>query len=186
MLKAISDYCIFIGIVFFICAVISYVIMKVRTDKIIKGDESLRDLTTFYKKKWNNKKLSLTGQLFIVIVPDTTRAYILAKLTFRLRLAFVKRSYDTISLFRSAPGSAHRARRRDRRWLPGRGVLRCAPRPVRSRRTRKAAREASRRIPFEHLSVRPRRSSRKGQSRRSRNSLLPCARRQREAVDRLR
>ena len=65
MLKAISDYCIFIGIVFFICAVISYVIMKVRTDKIIKGDESLRDLTTFYKKKWNNKNFRVVGIIIV-------------------------------------------------------------------------------------------------------------------------
>jgi 4-hydroxybenzoate polyprenyltransferase len=65
MFKALSDYMIFVGIVFFICAVISFVIMKVRTDKIVKTDENLKDLTTFYKNKWCNKNFWVVGIIIV-------------------------------------------------------------------------------------------------------------------------
>ncbi len=59
MFKALSDFMIFIAAVFFINAVVSIVITKVRTNRILKEDESLYDMTKFYTSKWGNENARL-------------------------------------------------------------------------------------------------------------------------------
>ncbi|MBQ8950325.1 MAG: hypothetical protein IJ065_04040 [Eubacterium sp.] len=65
MFKSMSDFALFIGAVFFICAVIALVIEKVRTKRLLKVFEQDKDLIKFYKSKWSNENFRVVGIIII-------------------------------------------------------------------------------------------------------------------------
>ena len=51
----ISDFCLFISVVYFICAAVSIIIPVVRTKKILQDKAVSEDMIKFYKNKWCNE-----------------------------------------------------------------------------------------------------------------------------------
>ena len=70
MFKTVSDYMIFAGVVFCICAVISILITLIWMHNILRINSNSKDKIIFHKEEWNknNKKKTLVPVFLYIIL----------------------------------------------------------------------------------------------------------------------
>ena len=69
MFNTASDYMIYAGIVFGICAVISILVTQIWIHNILRKDSSSKDKILFYKGEWNkNNRIKTLVPVFLFII----------------------------------------------------------------------------------------------------------------------